>query len=296
MASFGGAGGQHACAIAASLSIRRVIIHRYSSILSAYGMALADIVHEAQRPASGFYTSAAAVQPIIDDLRAKVDRELQTDGFTKDRITHEIYLNLRYQGTNNALMILEPYDGDYLAEFTRQHLREYSFTFPDKKVLLDDIRVRGIGESLENTNESPYKELGSTKRFGVTYDTEDIRSQVYFAENGWIATPVYKLEALKPGCIVVGPAIIIDQTQTIVVEPRVKATTLSRHVYWISLLLQLVNKARHLSTQLVCQFLDIDLCLLQSRWAGPSRKLQYQQISKSDSIFHVPYSRRMVGL
>lgn len=53
LASFGGAGGQHACAIAASLGISTVIVHRYSSILSAYGMALADLVHEAQEPASG---------------------------------------------------------------------------------------------------------------------------------------------------------------------------------------------------------------------------------------------------
>lgn len=59
LACFGGAGGQHACAIAASLNIRTVIIHRYSSILSAYGMALADIVHEAQEPSSGVFDQAA---------------------------------------------------------------------------------------------------------------------------------------------------------------------------------------------------------------------------------------------
>lgn len=199
LACFGGAGGQHACAIAASLSIRRVIIHRYSSILSAYGMALADTVHEAQRPASGFYTSAKAVEPIVADLKAKVDHELQTDGFSKNRITHEVYLNLRYQGTDNTLMILEPSDGDYLAEFTREHLREYSFTFPEKQVLLEDIRVRGIGQSLDNINESPYKELGSIAKHDVTAEAEDSRSPVYFAEPGWVNTPVYKLESLKFG-------------------------------------------------------------------------------------------------
>jgi 5-oxoprolinase (ATP-hydrolysing) len=42
LATFGGAGGQHACEIARLLGIRRVLIHRYSSILSAYGLALAD--------------------------------------------------------------------------------------------------------------------------------------------------------------------------------------------------------------------------------------------------------------
>lgn len=42
LASFGGAGGQHACEIAQLLGIRTILIHRYSSILSAYGLALAD--------------------------------------------------------------------------------------------------------------------------------------------------------------------------------------------------------------------------------------------------------------
>jgi len=42
LASFGGAGGQHACEIAKLLGIKTILIHRYSSILSAYGLALAD--------------------------------------------------------------------------------------------------------------------------------------------------------------------------------------------------------------------------------------------------------------
>src|SRR5271170_5322844 len=52
LATFGGAGGQHAVAIAESLGIRQILLHRYSSVLSAYGMALADIVDERQEPDS----------------------------------------------------------------------------------------------------------------------------------------------------------------------------------------------------------------------------------------------------
>lgn len=55
LASFGGAGGQHACAIAEALGIRRVTIHKYSSILSAYGIGLADVVHEEERPCAKTY-------------------------------------------------------------------------------------------------------------------------------------------------------------------------------------------------------------------------------------------------
>src|SRR5882757_56282 len=73
LASFGGAGGQHACEIASLLGIKTILIHRYSSILSAYGIAMADryvvstsiysidliysSVHEIQEPSSTFYTA-----------------------------------------------------------------------------------------------------------------------------------------------------------------------------------------------------------------------------------------------
>ena len=48
LACFGGAGGQHACAIAAALGMRTIFVHRYSGILSAVGIGLAEVVQEAQ--------------------------------------------------------------------------------------------------------------------------------------------------------------------------------------------------------------------------------------------------------
>lgn len=53
LACFGGAGGQHACAIARALGMRTIFIHRYSGILSAVGIGLADVVAEEQ--VSGIY-------------------------------------------------------------------------------------------------------------------------------------------------------------------------------------------------------------------------------------------------
>ena len=62
LACFGGAGGQHACAIARNLGMSTVFIHRYSGILSAYGLALADVVHEVQEPCAKEYRG---LPPII---------------------------------------------------------------------------------------------------------------------------------------------------------------------------------------------------------------------------------------
>ncbi|KAE8147349.1 putative 5-oxoprolinase [Aspergillus avenaceus] len=232
LACFGGAGGQHACAIASSLNIQTVIIHRYSSILSAYGMALADAVHEAQEPASGYLDNEALVliRQRIDILKAKVHEELMAETIPADQIHYEVYLNLRYKGTDNLLMILNPEDGDFASEFIKQHKREFSFTFPGRPIVIEDIRVRGVGKSLSVPAESPHEELKTLKMIELEQESQDDSATVYFAETGHTTTPVFFLDAIKQGSLIRGPAVIIDKTQTIVVEPRAQATVLSRHV------------------------------------------------------------------
>lgn len=164
LATFGGAGGQHACEIAKKLGIRRIVIHKYSSILSAYGMALAEVVQEAQEPSSEILSedSLSRLMTRMQDLRAKVTEGLLTQGIQEAAIEHEQYLNLRYQGTDTNFMIIAPADGDWRSALEKEHLRELSFIFPkDKKVHIDDVRVRGVGKSTEvsNDNSKLVKEL-----------------------------------------------------------------------------------------------------------------------------------------
>jgi 5-oxoprolinase (ATP-hydrolysing) len=232
LACFGGAGGQHACAIASSLSIQTVIIHRYSSILSAYGMVLADVVQEAQEPASGVLNKVAMNSIIerIASLKAKVNKELTAEGIDESKIQHEVYLNLRYQGTDNTLMVLEPADGDFIAGFIKEHHREFSFTFPGRNILVEDIRVRGVGKSISVPQEAPQPELKSANLTSIGTQKQDDSSLVYFAGVGHVQTPVFFLVNLQLGSFIQGPAIVIDKTQTIVVEPNATATILSRHV------------------------------------------------------------------
>ncbi|KAL4882970.1 Hydantoinase B/oxoprolinase-domain-containing protein [Aspergillus karnatakaensis] len=232
LACFGGAGGQHACAIASSLSIGTVIVHRYSSILSAYGMALADVVHESQEPASGVLTkeAMASINERITTLKTKVTEALVSDGIEATQISHEVYLNLRYQGTDNLLMILQPEHGDFLEEFVKEHHREFSFTFPGRNILVEDIRVRGVGKATAVPPEAPQPELATLTTKSIGSEKQDDSSEVYFAGTGKVTTPVFFLDKLTPGDLIDGPAMIIDKTQTVVVEPNATATVLSRHV------------------------------------------------------------------
>lgn len=161
LSCFGGAGGQHACSVASVLGISRVIIHKYSSILSAYGMALADVVHEATQPASDVF-NASTEQDFRTKLEALAETstaELESQGFSRKNIRHEMYLNMRHDGTSTALMILKGDNWDFGAEFNKRHQIEFGFLSPDKRILVDDIRVRSIASSSRQKEISPYMQV-----------------------------------------------------------------------------------------------------------------------------------------
>ncbi|KAL1847860.1 hypothetical protein VTK73DRAFT_10248 [Phialemonium thermophilum] len=234
LATFGGAGGQHACEMAEKLGIRRIVIHKYSSILSAYGMALAEVVQEAQEPSSEVLSdeSLPRIRERIASLQAKVTDGLVAQGIAPDAVVHHPYLNLRYQGTDTHFMIPQPADGDWRAALEAEHLRELTFIFPrTRKVLVDDIRVRGVGQSAEvsSDNDKLVEELGALS-FGSTTKGEERTVHAYFAEGGLQPTKVYLLSKLAPGTLITGPAIVIDSTQTMVIVPGAQARVLSSHV------------------------------------------------------------------
>lgn len=230
LACFGGAGGQHACSVASVLGISRVIVHKYSSILSAYGMSLADVVHEVQRPAAVTYTSETAplVHQQLGSLAAEAVRELGSQGFDEDRVSHEYYLNMRYTGSSSSLMILKGKDWDFKTEFEVAHKREFGFHFPEKPIIVDDIRVRATGTAQSKVERSPYSQIKAVS--AVEPATPTGSRKVYFAPHGWVDTPIFELQTLPAGAKIQGPALVIDKTQTIIVTPTSTATILESYV------------------------------------------------------------------
>lgn len=221
LATFGGAGPQHACSIARSLGISTIFIHRFSGILSAYGMGLADVAAERQKPSAAVFSSST--RPLLleelDLLQASSEAELADQGFSAGRIETTRYLNLRYQGTDTAMMIPEPEDRDFSAAFKAAYLREFGFDLVDRDILVDDLRVRSKG-----------KAAGISQ---IAIDASDQAPQpvgqapCYF-ESGYHDTRIFNLEDLKAGQTIDGPAIIIHQTSTILIEPGCRAT-ITRH-------------------------------------------------------------------
>lgn len=244
LATFGGAGGQHAVAIAESLGIRQILVHRYSSVLSAYGMALADVVDESQEPESQVWDDKGRTKEALSrkmaELKSRSTKKLKDQGFVDESIVFEEYLNMRYRGTESALMVIRPsideaqkeYDNDDWAfgkAFIKQHEQEFGFTLPDRDIVVDDVRVRGIGRSFEGLEKTVDQQLKEIKPKEVGEQKKHGKSQVYF-EDGRRDTPIYKLEDLDVGDQLKGPAILADGTQTIVITPEASALIIETHV------------------------------------------------------------------
>ncbi|KAK8055518.1 hypothetical protein PG993_000745 [Apiospora rasikravindrae] len=235
LATFGGAGGQHAVAIAEALGIRQILVHRYSSVLSAYGMALADVVDERQEPESKVWKEEKSV---VDELKTKMEKlkdksrqALVDQGFNDSEVVFEEYLNMRYRGTESALMIIKPADKDwdFGKAFVKHHRYEFGFTLDDRDIIVDDVRVRGIGKSFSYQEKTVDQQLKEVKPQDINGKKPYGTSQVYF-EGGRRDTPIYKLKDLAVGDEIQGPAMLADGTQTIVVTPKAKALILETHV------------------------------------------------------------------
>ncbi|ABN64939.2 5-oxoprolinase [Scheffersomyces stipitis CBS 6054] len=232
LASFGGAGGQHATSIAKILKIKRVLIHKHSSILSAYGIYLSSVVNEQQEPVSEVYSKEIALMLLdkCSQLKEKCQKELLNQGVLPNTINYTVYFNMGYKGSDTRIMIKQRKKQDFLDSFYRRHDLEFAFNDYEKPVLVSNIRVRACGSASESIQErSPYKDFESVTKFPVSSDLIKKVTEVHF-EQGTLATAVFFLDTLPVGAVIPGPALILDETQTIVVSPDSTATILPRHV------------------------------------------------------------------
>lgn len=220
LACFGGAGAQHVCALARSLGIRQAVVHAYAGILSAYGIGLADVVVDKTSPCANTTTLpyTQALRDQHDALEQAARRELDDGDNGESIVAVERLLNLRYRGTDNAIMVEESEIG-YEAALAQTFKREYGFELKNtKKVEVDDCRVRVI--SSRPQAKRPEVPAGD-EREPVPVET----CRMYFDETGWVEqAPVYELDQLRSGNVVDGPSIIAVGTSTCVVDPGCRAT------------------------------------------------------------------------
>jgi 5-oxoprolinase (ATP-hydrolysing) len=227
---FGGAGPQHCCAIAKSLGMKKVFVHRYSGILSAYGLALADVVVERQEPYNSSILDEMINLPFLQsrlqELAQEAMMELIRQGFSLENITVQHYLNCRYQGTDTAAMTCldsNHSDQSYREVFINNYRREYGFELTNRPILVDDLRVRAIGHTTttvtNNTSSITSSVVSSSTTATIIPPPIPQEHVLVYFENGRVSTPVYLLSNMLPKQQIYGPAIIMQEVATVVIEP-----------------------------------------------------------------------------
>jgi 5-oxoprolinase (ATP-hydrolysing) len=209
---FGGAGGQHACLVADALGMTKVLIHPFSSLLSAYGMGLADIRATRQQAIEEPFgaKSLAALKREGTRLGKDAKAEVAGQGVPARSIKVIVRAHIRYAGTDTPLVV----DAGLLAKmksaFEKAHKSRFGFIDRSKQLVIEAVSVEAVGGGAK-FRERAHK----TRRAKLPSPARTTR---FFSGGAWHDANVFIREQLAPGAKVPGPAIVIEPHQTIVVE------------------------------------------------------------------------------
>ncbi len=223
LTAFGGAGGQHACAIARELGMSRILLPALAGVLSALGIGLADVTRFATLDVSASLeaTELVALQgrcaAAIAELRGELAEDAQAGGETE----FTTRLDLRYRGQDSPLSSCATGDfcdpSEWRTAFERQHAQLYGFSFPDRPIEIVAARIEARiarASPIEPAATAPAEPPGAP-----------VAARVY-ADGRWFDTTARRRESLRPGERVVGPALILEATGTILIEPGWSGETL----------------------------------------------------------------------
>jgi len=216
LCSFGGAGGQHACLVADALGIKKIFLHPYAGVLSAYGMGLADTT--ATRLQS---VEKVLSETLLIDLKALAQTlEIQAgDELKKQDIDskscHAIWrLHCRYQGSDTSLTTSCDNIQNIRQTFEKAHLQRFGFISADTPLVVGSIEVE-----LVSKGESAQKHI---KKGGVYYTDIQMetktRQYLVYIDKKWQHCPFYPRDSLIVGQTIKGPAVILESTGTNSIE------------------------------------------------------------------------------
>jgi len=212
--SFGGAGGQHACMVADALGMKRVFLHPFAGVLSAYGMGLADVraLREAQIEKSLDDDIPETLQASFVNLREQAQAEVLEQGVHETNIQMIEKVHIRYEGTDSAILVDHDTPDTMCSEFEKTHKQRFGFIAPERGLVVEAVSAEAVG----GTEQVEDPELDQATRH-LTADP--IASAAIHSEGASHETPLFDRETLASGQKINGPAIIIEATSTTVIEP-----------------------------------------------------------------------------
>ncbi len=219
MVCFGGAGGQHACAVADRLGIPRVLVHPQAGVLSAVGIGLAEIRHVASRALEIALDDAGdTLAEAFAALEAEVRDELVARGVADGSAQLVRRLAVRVAGSDTALVVPASSSEAVRTAFVTAHRSRYGFVDDDRSLVVEAAQVEGIGPT-------PTVDLRGAPDDGST-PTDPSRTHLLVAAGESHEAPFVDRTALGIGQSVPGPAVVVEANATTVIEPGWTATVL----------------------------------------------------------------------
>ena len=221
---FGGAGPVHGCELAQELGIPRVLIPARPGILSALGVAIADVVKDYSRTIMlrGDDLDRERLEEEFHGMEGLARAELEQEGLPSDRMTARRFLDVRYVGQSFELTVDYPTSrGSRTSEglaraisdgFFRAHLQRFGYADRAEPVEIVNLRLK-----LDLAVDKPDLQLEPGKESGLT-QAEIERVAVVFRE-GEMETPLYDRDLLSVGDRITGPALVVQLDTTTVVPP-----------------------------------------------------------------------------
>lgn len=219
LTGFGGAGGQHVCAVADALSIDTVLVPPLAGVLSAYGIGLADAtaMREQSVEAELDETVRERVDRLCAELADRTRDDLRADGVPDSAIGTRARVLLRYAGTDAALAVALDSVAAMSEEFTAAHRTRFGFTM-DKPLVVETVSVEATGTTGEHGSgpADPAPREGALRPHATV---------TMYAEGREQEAPLHRREDLRPSDTVTGPAVVAEDDATTVVDPGWQATT-----------------------------------------------------------------------
>lgn len=216
---FGGAAGQHACAVADQLGIRQLLLHGDAGILSAVGIGAAETSHFATRGVYQVWDDAHDnLANWLDELRVEAGRGVIAEGTAADQIDYREKVELRYSGLEASLSLSANPIATLPERYHQEHRRRYGYDREGKPVEVVALRVEAVGKISELDPPSERAEHHFAEPEGSV--------PVWFSQKK-IHTPWYQRNRLTPGAMIEGPALIAEPHATTVIDPGWDAEMLS---------------------------------------------------------------------
>jgi 5-oxoprolinase (ATP-hydrolysing) len=216
---FGGAGAQHACMVADSLKMTRILISPFAGVLSALGMGLAEtgIIRQRaiEQPLEG--VTNTLLEQWRSELESQAVAELKRQGIVEESIHTHAMVHVRYAASDTGIDVAFDTCRGLKQAFLEMHKAQFGFIYEDRSLVLESLLLEAAET---NTWQQPNVEIKKSSEPAESISHVDIytvNARNDGAQN--FSTPVYRRKDIVPGVKLSGPALLIEDSSTIMIEP-----------------------------------------------------------------------------